>query len=143
MLNHLTTEQRNPHSDSLDSLSALEIVTLMNREDAQVAAAIHSQAATIAAAVDVNRGPHSTRRATGVSGAGTSGRLGVLDAAECPPTFSTPADVVLGVIAGGPSALTTAVEAGRSPGERRTGLAGLWPAADVLVGIATTGVHRT
>ena len=89
MLNHLTTEQRNPDSEAIDSLSAREIVALMNREDAQVAAAVHAGGA-IAAAVDVIVDRIQRGGRLVYLGAGTSGRLGVLDAAECPPTFNTP-----------------------------------------------------
>ena len=101
MLDHLTTEQRNPRSESIDMLSAREIVELMNREDAKVAEAVASQAPAIAAAVDVivERIRHGGRLL--YIGAGTSGRLGVLDASECPPTFNTPPSLVVGIIAGG------------------------------------------
>jgi N-acetylmuramic acid 6-phosphate etherase len=141
MLNHLTTEQRNPDSESLDSLSALDIVTLMNREDATVAAAVLTQAAAIAAAVDVIVDRIQGGGRLVYLGAGTSGRLGVLDAAECPPTFSVPAGLVLGVIAGGLSALTTSVEGAEDHPEyavRDLQGHGL-NAGDVLVGIATSG----
>ena len=124
MLNHLTTEQRNPDSVAIDSLGAREIVELMNREDAQVAAAVATQAAAIAAAVDVivDRLRHGGRLV--YLGAGTSGRLGVLDAAECPPTFNTPPGLVVGIIAGGPDALTRAIEGAEDRrGPRRAGSA--------------------
>jgi len=141
MLNHLTTEQRNPHSESLDSLSALEIVLLMNREDAQVAAAVHAQAAAIAAAVDVIVDRIRQGGRLVYIGAGTSGRLGVLDASECPPTFNTPPGLVVGVIAGGPRALTTSVEGAEDHPE--TAVKDLEDRSlterDVLVGIATSG----
>jgi N-acetylmuramic acid 6-phosphate etherase len=141
MLNHLTTEQRNPHSECLDSLSALDIITLMNREDAQVAPAVLSQAATIAAAVDVIVDRMQQGGRLVYLGAGTSGRLGVLDAAECPPTFSTPPGLVVGIIAGGPSALTTAVEGAedRPEAAERDLQQHDFDARDVLVGIATSG----
>src|SRR4051812_25194686 len=105
-----TTEARNPASEKIDTLSALEIVRLMNEEDARVAVAVGQQAVSIAKAVEIigNR-----LRAGGrliYIGAGTSGRLGVLDASECPPTFSTPPEMVVGIIAGGYGALTRAVE---------------------------------
>ncbi len=141
MLNQLTTEQRNPCSERIDSLSALDIVLLMNREDAQVAEAVRAQAATVAAAVEViveriGRGGRLV-----YLGAGTSGRLGVLDAAECPPTFNTPPSLVLGIIAGGPDALTTAVEGAEDHPEHavRDLRARDFRAGDVLVGIATSG----
>jgi N-acetylmuramic acid 6-phosphate etherase len=141
MLNHLTTEQRNPHSEAIDSLSALEIVTLMNREDAQVAAAVHAQAATIAAAVDVIVDRIQRGGRLVYLGAGTSGRLGVLDAAECPPTFSTPPGLVRGIIAGGERALTTAVEGAEDHPEHAVQdlQDDSFSARDALVGIATSG----
>ena len=141
MLNHLTTEERNPDSESLDSLSALEIITLMNREDATVAAAVRTQAEKIAAAVDVIVDRLRGGGRLIYLGAGTSGRLGVLDASECPPTFSVPAGLVVGIIAGGLRALTTAVEGAEDHPEyavRDLQECGL-QARDVLVGIATSG----
>ena len=141
MLNNLTTEQRNPESESIDTLSAREIVDLMNREDAQVAAAIASQAAEIAAAVDiiVTR-LHDGGRLLYI-GAGTSGRLGVLDASECPPTFNTPPELVVGLIAGGPTALTRAVEGAEDhPEDAQRDLSACdLSDKDALVGIATSG----
>lgn len=141
MLNHLTTEQRNPDSEAIDALSALEIVELMNREDARVAEAVGRQATAIAAAVEriVER-----LRAGGrliYLGAGTSGRLGVLDASECPPTFNTPANLVVGIIAGGHKALTEAIEGAEDRADKALEdlqAVALGP-ADVLVGIATSG----
>ena len=141
MLNHLTTEERNPDSESLDSLSALEIVALMNREDASVAAAVRTQAEQIAAAVDVIVDRLRGGGRLIYLGAGTSGRLGVLDASECPPTFSVPTGLVVGVIAGGLRALTTAVEGAEDHPEyavRDLQECGLQE-RDVLVGIATSG----
>ncbi len=141
MLNHLTTEGRNPDSATIDSLSALEIVTLMNREDARVAAAVETQLPSIARAVEriVQRLERGGRLL--YLGAGTSGRLGVLDAAECPPTFSTPPELVVGLIAGGSAALTRAVEGAEDHPElaRRDLDACGVSAADIVVGIATSG----
>jgi N-acetylmuramic acid 6-phosphate etherase len=109
-LRSLTTEKVNPASEHVDCLSALEIVQLMNDEDARVAAAVRAESAQITAAVE--RIAERLRRGGRLIyiGAGTSGRLGVLDASECPPTFSTPPELVIGRIAGGPHALTHAVE---------------------------------
>ena len=90
MLNHLTTEQRNPHSESIDCARALEIVALMNREDAQVAAAVRDPGGDDRGGGRRDRGPAPRGGRLVYLGAGTSGRLGVLDASECPPTFSTP-----------------------------------------------------
>ena len=107
---HLLTESRNPRSESIDTLSPLELVELINSEDAKVVEAVGAEAQSIARAVEwaadrLRRGGRLV-----YVGAGTSGRLGVLDASECPPTFSTPPGMVVGLIAGGPTALTRAVE---------------------------------
>ena len=107
---HLLTESRNPRSESIDTLSSLEIVRLMNSEDGKVVEAVEAEAESIAQAIDwaadrLRRGGRLI-----YVGAGTSGRLGVLDASECPPTFRTPPGMVVGLIAGGPTALTRAVE---------------------------------
>src|SRR5687768_11135511 len=137
----IPTEARNPASEQIDSLSPLEIVRLMNAEDAGVAAAVGREAEAIARAIEVIA---ERLRAGGrliYIGAGTSGRLGVLDAAECPPTFSTPPELVVGLIAGGDGALRRAVEGAEDRPEsavedlRRIGL----QAKDVLVGIASSG----
>src|SRR3954451_23918747 len=89
MFEHLTTEARNPASEDLDGLTALEIVRLINSEDAKIAAAVAECSDVIAKAIDViaDRLEHGGRLI--YIGAGTSGRLGVLDAVECPPTFNT------------------------------------------------------
>src|SRR6476659_2816997 len=136
MLDHLQTEARNLSSTSLDELTALEIVRLMNAEDAQVIPAVASQAEAIARAIDVIA---DRLRAGGpliYAGAGTSGRLGVLDATECPPTFNVPPGLVVGVIAGGPAALTRAVEGAEDhPEFAATDLDAInFTSADVLVG---------
>jgi N-acetylmuramic acid 6-phosphate etherase len=141
MLEHLTTEARNPASEDLDGLSAAEIVSLINSEDAKVHLAVAEQADAIAKAIDVI----AERLARGgrlvYIGAGTSGRLGVLDAVECPPTFNTHPTQVVGLIAGGYTALTSAVEGA----EDRPELAvedlknARLTDGDVLVGIATSG----
>ena len=105
-----TTEARNPASEQIDSLSAAEIVRLMNAEDARVAEAVGRQSAAIAQAIDVIADRLRAGGRLVYLGAGTSGRLGVLDAAECPPTFSTPPELVVGLIAGGDTAIRRAVE---------------------------------
>jgi N-acetylmuramic acid 6-phosphate etherase len=141
MLESLTTEARLPASEMLDALGALELVELINSEDARVAAAVGEQAVAIAEAIDVI----SARLADGgrliYFGAGTSGRLGVLDAAECPPTFNADPKQVIGLIAGGLSALTTAVEGAED--NPKMGEADLrsvnLSAKDAVVGIATSG----
>ncbi|MGD9858352.1 MAG: N-acetylmuramic acid 6-phosphate etherase, partial [Planctomycetaceae bacterium] len=107
---NLTTEGRNSASEALDQLTSLEIVRLMNAEDVRVPEAVGRISESIAQAIDVI----AARLAAGgrliYIGAGTSGRLGVLDAAECPPTFNSPHWQVVGLIAGGSAALTRAVE---------------------------------
>lgn len=140
-LSALTTEGVNPATADLDRMDVLGIVRAMNREDAGVAAAVGREAEHIAAAV---AGIAARLRAGGrlvYIGAGTSGRLGVLDASECPPTFGTPPGLVVGWIAGGPDALTNAAEnveddtlAGRRDAEALKIVA-----ADALVGIAASG----
>jgi N-acetylmuramic acid 6-phosphate etherase len=107
---HLLTEQVNPNSQNLDQLSSLEIVDLFNQEDAQTLAAIAQARLPLAKAIDLTS--DSLRRGGRLFyiGAGTSGRLGVLDAAECPPTFCTPPEMVQGIIAGGAGALVRSSE---------------------------------
>jgi N-acetylmuramic acid 6-phosphate etherase len=107
---HLLTEQSNPNSQNLDQLSSLELVDLFNREDAQVIEAIANAREPLAAAID--RTAEALRHGGRLFyiGAGTSGRLGVLDAAECPPTFCTPPELVQGIIAGGAGALVRSSE---------------------------------
>jgi N-acetylmuramic acid 6-phosphate etherase len=140
-LERLTTEARNPASESIDSLDAMGIVELINREDAQIAEAVGRQKKEIAEAVERIAGSLSQGGRLVYIGAGTSGRLGVLDAAECPPTFNTSPELVVGIIAGGPPALTRAVEGAEDYRElaeqdlRAIELCG----RDVVVGIATSG----
>lgn len=136
-----TTESSNPASSQIDTLSALEIVRLMNAEDATVPLAIGREANNIAAAIDIITERMQTGGRLIYFGAGTSGRLGVLDATECPPTFSTRPEQVVGLIAGGYTALTRAVEGAEDHPE--FAVADLkeiqLSAADVVVGIATSG----
>lgn len=137
----MTTEARNPASEKIDTLSPLEIVRLMNEEDARVIAAVGQQAEPIARAVEVIA---ERLRAGGrliYIGAGTSGRLGVLDASECPPTFSTPPEMVVGIIAGGYGALTRAVEGAEDHPDKAVEdlKAARLSGSDVVVGIATSG----
>jgi N-acetylmuramic acid 6-phosphate etherase len=141
MLDHLQTESRNPRSTHLDEMSPLEIVQLMNREDGEAVAAVATQAERIARAIDVIAERLARSGRLVYVGAGTSGRLGVLDATECPPTFSSPPEQVVGLIAGGPDALTRAVEGAEDHpefGERDLRALNLGE-RDVLVGIATSG----
>src|SRR6185436_15195884 len=109
-LDHLATEARNAASMTLDAMTPLEIVHLMNREDGQAIEAVALQADAIAKAIELVADRLAAGGRLVYAGAGTSGRLGVLDATECPPTFNAPPGQVVGVIAGGPDALTRAVE---------------------------------
>lgn len=109
-MSNLTTESVNPASTEIDKLSSLEFVNLMNSEDASVPAAVARQATHIARAIDVISDRIRNGGRLIYLGAGTSGRLGVLDASECPPTFSTPPEMIVGIIAGGYDALHSAAE---------------------------------
>lgn len=106
----MTTEQRNPDTMNLDEMTTLQIVTEMNREDAGIPAAIRPHLPEIAKVAQWGAESLSQGGRIFYMGAGTSGRLGVLDASECPPTFGVSADTVVGLIAGGPSAIMKAVE---------------------------------
>lgn len=140
-LQDLTTEATNPASAEIDTLSALEIVQLINAQDAQVPSAVRKESTNIAAAVDVITDRLRNGGRLLYLGAGTSGRLGVLDASECPPTFSTPPEMVVGIIAGGYDALHSAAEGIED--EPETAVKDLkhhdLSNRDVLVGIATSG----
>jgi N-acetylmuramic acid 6-phosphate etherase len=138
---HLLTEARNPASEAIDTLSADEIVALMNREDERVVAAVRAESEAIAKAIDVIAGRFLQGGRLIYVGAGTSGRLGVLDASECPPTFSTPPEMVVGLIAGGPTALTRSIEGAEDhPEQGKSDLDTLQVSErDVVVGIATSG----
>jgi N-acetylmuramic acid 6-phosphate etherase len=140
-IGELLTEARNAASENLDALSTVELVQVINYADKGVALAVERELANIAAAVDliVER-----MRAGGrlfYVGAGTSGRLGVLDASECPPTFSVPATLVVGIIAGGDSALRLSAEqAEDDPAQGESDLkTHAFEQQDVLVGIAASG----
>src|SRR5437667_6376284 len=141
MLDHLQTEGRNPAAANLDELSALEIVRLMNAEDAQVAAAVATQAEAIARDIDLIADRLRQGGRLIYAGAGTSGRLGILDATECPPTFNSPPGQVVGIIAGGMDALTRAVEGAEDhPELAEQDLEAVHLSAhDVVVGIGTSG----
>lgn len=138
---HLLTEARNPKSEDLDRLSALEIVALMNLEDAGVVEAVRNESTAIATAIEWTAERFRSRGRLIYIGAGTSGRLGVLDASECPPTFGTPPEMVVGLIAGGQTALTRAIEGAEDDPDRGAADFGaLSPTPrDLLVGIATSG----
>jgi N-acetylmuramic acid 6-phosphate etherase len=141
MLDPRETERRNPRTASIDLASSLEIVDLINAEDRGVPEAVATQRQQIARAIDI---AEKTFRAGGrlfYVGAGTSGRLGVLDASECPPTFGTPPEMVQGIIAGGLPALTRAQEGAEDiveNGARVIDEHGV-TARDFVVGIAASG----
>jgi N-acetylmuramic acid 6-phosphate etherase len=109
-LGTLLTETRNPATEHLDALSTLDMLALINAEDATVAAAVHAELPHIAAAVDAIAARLARGGRLFYIGAGTSGRLGVLDASECPPTFSVDPTLVQGLIAGGDRALRLSSE---------------------------------
>ncbi|MER6073745.1 N-acetylmuramic acid 6-phosphate etherase [Streptomyces sp. NPDC001817] len=137
----LTTEAFRPDLAGIDRLPTLDIARLMNGEDAAVPTAVAAQLPRIAAAIDAV----AERMARGgrlvYAGAGTAGRLGVLDASECPPTFNTDPAQVVGLIAGGPQAMVTSVEGAEDSGElarRDLDALGL-TADDTVVGISASG----
>ncbi|MHB1556618.1 MAG: N-acetylmuramic acid 6-phosphate etherase [Isosphaeraceae bacterium] len=138
---HLLTESRNPLSEAIDTLSPPEIVRLMNVEDARVVAAVSAETNAIARAIEWASERFRRGGRLIYVGAGTSGRLGVLDASECPPTFSTPPEMVVGLIAGGPAALTRAIEGAEDDPDRGAAdLEALFVGPDdLVVGIATSG----
>ena len=140
-LDNLLTEARNPQTMELDSMTPLEIVTAMNREDARVPESIRPQLPNIAQCVAWATEAIRSGGRLIYMGAGTSGRLGVLDAVECPPTFGVSPDVVVGLIAGGEGAFVKAVEGAED--SRELGKADLEAIGltqkDLVVGIAASG----
>lgn len=141
VLANLLTESRNPRSETIDQVSTTEMLTILNDEDATVAAAVRAELPAIAEVVNAVAERFGSGGRLFYMGAGTSGRLGVLDASECPPTFSVPASLVQGLIAGGDRALRLSSEHSEDSAEdgaadlERAGFA----AADTLVGIAASG----
>lgn len=141
MLDPRVTERRNPRSADIDLASPLEIVDLMNAEDRSVADAVATQREPIARTIALVEAAFRAGRRLFYLGAGTSGRLGVLDAAECPPTFGSDPAMVQGIIAGGVAALTRAQEGAEDRPEgaaddlRAVGLRD----GDVVIGIAASG----
>lgn len=137
----MSTEQRNPNSTALDLKSTREIVRLFNEEDRKAVAAVEAEADAIAQTVEIIVAAFRRGGRLFYIGAGTSGRLGVLDASECPPTFSTDPGLVQGIIAGGDVALRSAVEGEEDKPER--GAAAIrerqLTPRDVLIGIASSG----
>ena len=140
-LSTLITEQRNPNSMNVDSLSALEIVQLMNEEDKQVPLAIEKCLPQIVQAVECIVTAFQQGGRLVYIGAGTSGRLGVLDASECPPTFGVSPEMVKGIIAGGERALRHPIEGAEdSKAQAVVDLQTIqFSSKDVLVGIAASG----
>ena len=141
MLEHLLTEQPNPASEGIDARSTEEILRIINSEDRKVAEAVGRELPAIAKAVDAVVAAFEHGGRLFYVGAGTSGRLGVLDAAECPPTFNVPPDLVQAIIAGGEPALARATETTEDDpaiGKKDLAARGI-TASDVLVGIAASG----
>lgn len=137
----LLTEQTNPNSRDIDRRSTLEIVTLINQEDRKVAEAVALVLPQIAQAIDAIVGRMQAEGRLFYVGAGTSGRLGVLDASECPPTFGVAPELVQGIIAGGPQALQNAIEGAEdSPSQAAIDLHVIGVSAkDAVVGISANG----
>jgi len=137
----LTTEKRNPHSANIDKVSTLEMAQIMNDEDKKVAYAVERVLPEISAAIDLIAETLSRGGRLFYIGAGTSGRLGVLDASECPPTFGTSPEMIQGLIAGGDVALKNAVEGAED--DEQLAIENLsaknFSRQDILVGIATSG----
>ena len=140
-LQKIATEQRNPNTTHIDTLSTLEMVRLINQEDQKVALAVAQVAPEIARAIDVITRQLSQGGRLFYAGCGTSGRLGILDAVECPPTYSTDPELVQAIIAGGYPAIFRAVEGAEDDfdlGRRDLQERGFAP-QDVLVGLAASG----
>lgn len=140
-LRHIDTEQRNPRTMNIDQLPTLDMLTLINEEDHRVAEAVKEVLPEVAKAVDVIYEKLLNGGRLIYVGAGTSGRLGVLDAVECPPTFGVSYDVVVGLMAGGPPAFVKAAEGAEdNRAQGRQDLMDIqFSARDALVGIAASG----
>ena len=140
-LKKIATEQRNPNTMNIDTLSTLEMVNLINREDHRVAEAVSEVTDKIAQAIDVIAHRLSKGGRLIYCGAGTSGRLGILDAVECPPTYSTEPEMVQALMAGGYPAIFKAVEGAED--SKELGIQDMkninFASGDVLVGIAASG----
>lgn len=140
-LSQMITEGRNPASQNIDELSTEAMLRVINDEDKKVALAVEAIVPQIAAAVDAIFAAFQAGGRLVYCGAGTSGRLGILDASECPPTFGTPREQVIGLIAGGHTAILQAVE--NAEDNREQGAQDLkdihFSRHDVLVGIAASG----
>jgi N-acetylmuramic acid 6-phosphate etherase len=140
-LSAMLTESRNPHSENIDNCSTIEILQIINNEDKQVALAVEKQLVNIAKAVDAISQAFLNHGRLIYLGAGTSGRLGILDASECPPTYGTSPEQVIGLIAGGKPAIFKAVEnAEDNPELAINDLKNIhFNSNDILVGIAASG----
>ena len=140
-LKNLDTEKRNPLTEHIDEVSTLEMVTLINGEDEKCALAVRAELPRIAQGVDIIADRLKQGGRLFYIGAGTSGRLGVLDAAECPPTFGVDKGLVVALIAGGSRAMTDAIEGAED--DSRAGVEDLknedFSSRDVLLGIAASG----
>ena len=140
-LTSMITESRNPASANIDSLPTLDMLRVINREDQTVALAVEKTLPQVAQVVDAVAQAFRLGGRLIYMGAGTSGRLGILDASECPPTFGTPAEQVVGLIAGGHKAILKAVE--NAEDNRELAVSDLkalnFSEKDVLVGIAASG----
>lgn len=135
------TEERNPLTRDIDTLTTLDMLTLINAEDQKVALVVRDELPNIVAAVDAITARMQSGGRLIYIGAGTSGRLGLLDASECPPTFGTLPELVVGLIAGGPAALTEAVEGAED--DRASGAREIAELSvnenDSVIGIAASG----
>lgn len=140
-LSKLVTESRNPASEKIDTLPTLEMLAVINQQDKQVPTAVEATLPQVARVVDKVVEAFARGGRLIYCGAGTSGRLGILDASECPPTFGTPREQVVGLIAGGHTAILQAVE--NAEDNREMGEQDLrnlnFNSRDVLVGIAASG----
>ncbi|HET8648808.1 MAG TPA: N-acetylmuramic acid 6-phosphate etherase, partial [Gemmatimonadales bacterium] len=135
------TERRNPHTQAIDTLAPRELVALINREDATVPAAVARAGDEIARVIELVEHAFRNGGRLFYVGAGTSGRLGVLDAAECPPTYGSPPDLVQGIIAGGSEALVRSVEGAEDNPDGGAAAMDLHQvgSSDVVIGIAASG----
>ena len=138
---NLTTEQRNAASANIDKVSTLEMVKIINDEDKKVAFAVEKELKKISEAVDLIAEKISKGGRLFYIGAGTSGRLGILDASECPPTFGVSKNLVQGIIAGGNDALISSIEGAED--DQQQAISDLkernFNSSDVLAGIAASG----
>ncbi|MES2125342.1 MAG: N-acetylmuramic acid 6-phosphate etherase [Gemmatimonadota bacterium] len=135
------TERRNPRTTAIDTLDPTQLVELFLQEDAAVPRAVAGAAREIASAIGLVEAAFRAGGRLTYVGAGTSGRLGVLDASECPPTFGTPPELVQGIIAGGATALTRSIEGAeddRDAAVAAVDARGVGP-SDILIGIAASG----